>query len=430
VSSDSGPGTRSGTAIRNLRWYIAVLLLFAAVINYIDRQVFSILAPELQRVIGWSELDYGRIVIAFQLAYAVMLLVSGQLIDRIGTRVGFAIAIVWWSIAAAMHAFAHNAFQFGLARFALGIGEAANFPATVKAVAEWFPAKERATATGIFNGGPTVGAIAAPIIVPLLAAAFGWQAAFVLTGVVGALWVVAWLWLYHRPEEHTRISPEELAHIQQGRTAPTKREKTPWLSLLKYRQTWAYAVGKMLPDPVWWFFLFWLPKFLAQNFDMHGTQQMAPLTYVYVMAGLGSIAAGFASSAMLERGWSVNRARKTTFAVLAFAMPVVIVAAYTKSAWVAVGVIGIGTGLHQAFSTMVFTIASDMFPSKAVGSVIGIGGAMGGVVSMLAAEYTGRILQASPGYYRPMFLVAGTAYLVALGIIHLLVPRLEPAEIE
>jgi MFS transporter, ACS family, hexuronate transporter len=429
VSPDTGFGTRAAAAVRNLRWYIAVLLLFAAVINYIDRQVFSILAPELQRVIGWSELDYGRIVIAFQLAYAVMLLVSGQIIDRIGTRAGFAIAIVWWSIAAAMHALARNAFQFGLARFALGIGEAANFPATVKAVAEWFPAKERATATGIFNGGPTIGAIAAPIVVPLLAAAFGWQAAFILTGVIGGLWVVAWLWLYHRPEEHPRISPEELAHIQHGRTE-TKSEKTPWLSLLKYRQTWAYAVGKMLPDPVWWFFLFWLPKFLAQNFDMHGTQQMAPLTYVYVMAGLGSVAAGFASSAMLRRGWSVNRARKSTFAVLAFAMPVVIVAAYTKNPWIAVGVIGIGTGLHQAFSTMVFTIASDMFPSKAVGSVIGIGGAMGGVVSMLAAEYTGRILQASPGYYRPMFLVAGTAYLAALGIIHLLVPRLEPAQID
>jgi MFS transporter, ACS family, hexuronate transporter len=428
------PDTRSRTravvsTVRNLRWYIAVLLLFAAVINYIDRQVFSILAPELQRVIGWSELDYGRIVIAFQAAYAVMLLVSGQIIDRIGTRVGFAIAIVWWSIAAAMHAFARNAFQFGLARFALGIGEAANFPATVKAVAEWFPASERATATGIFNGGPTIGAIAAPIIVPLIAAAFGWQAAFVLTGLVGFIWVAAWWWLYDRPEEHTRISPEELAHIQQGRTV-AKSDKTPWLSLLKYRQTWAYAVGKMLPDPVWWFFLFWLPKFLAQNFDMHGTAQMAPLAYVYVMAGLGSIIAGYSSSALLKHGWSVNRARKTTFAVIAFAMPVVIVAAYTKSAWTAVAVIGIGTGLHQAFSTMVFTVASDMFPSRAVGSVIGIGGALGGVVSMAAAEFTGRILQAYPGYYLPMFIVAGTAYLAAFLLIHVLVPRLEPVVLD
>jgi MFS transporter, ACS family, hexuronate transporter len=429
VSPDTRIGSRTVAAIRHLRWYIAVLLLFAAVINYIDRQVFSILAPELQRVIGWSELDYGRIVIAFQLAYAVMLLVSGQLIDRIGTRMGFAIAIVWWSIAAAMHALARNAFQFGVARFALGIGEAANFPATVKAVAEWFPAEERATATGIFNGGPTVGAIVAPIVVPLLAAAFGWQAAFVLTGLIGLLWVGAWWRLYHRPEEHPRITPEELAHIQQGRT-DAKTEKTPWLSLLKHRQTWAYAVGKMLPDPVWWFFLFWLPKFLAQNFDMHGTAQMAPLTYVYVMAGLGSIVAGYSSSALLKRGWSVNKSRKVMFTVLAFAMPIVILAAYTKSVWTAVAVIGIGTGLHQAFSTMVFTIASDMFPSRAVGSVIGIGGALGGIVSMAAAELTGRILQAYPGYYLPMFYVAGTAYMAALLIIQLLVPRLEPAALE
>jgi MFS transporter, ACS family, hexuronate transporter len=430
VSPDTPSRARTGgSLIRNLRWYIAGLLLFAAVINYIDRQVFSILAPELQRVIGWNELDYGRIVIAFQLAYALMLLVSGQIVDRIGTRAGFALAIIWWSIAAAMHALARNAFQFGVARFALGIGEAANFPASVKAVAEWFPAKERATATGIFNGGPTIGAIVAPILVPIIAAAWGWQAAFILTGLVGFIWVAAWWWLYHRPELHPRISSEELAYIEQGRSEK-RSEKTPWLSLLKYRQTWAYAFGKILPDPVWWFFLFWLPKFLAQSFNMHGKEQMAPLAYVYVMAGIGSIIAGYSSSALLKRGWSVNKARKTTFGVIAFAMPVVIVAAYTKDAWTAVFVIGLGTGLHQAFSTMVFTSASDMFPAKAVGSVIGIGGAIAGVVSMLAAEYTGRILQASPGFYQPMFIVAGTAYIAAFIIIHLLVPRMEPVTLD
>jgi ACS family hexuronate transporter-like MFS transporter len=339
------------------------------------------------------------------------------------------IAIVWWSVAAAGHALATNAFQFGLARFALGVGEAANFPASVKAVAEWFPVRERATATGIFNGGPTVGAIAAPLLVPVIAAAFGWQGAFILTGAVGLLWVVGWWWLYYRPEVHPRITREELVYIQEGAGAPTV-QKVPWLALLKYRQTWAYAVGKMLPDPVWWFFLFWLPKFLAQNFGIHGKDQMMPLAFVYVMAGIGSVIGGYSSSALIKRGWSVNKARKTTFATIALAMPVVIIAAFTRDAWTAVLVIGIGTGLHQAFSTTVFTFASDMFPSRAVGSVIGMGGALAGVVSMVAAEYTGRILQANPGDYLPMFVVAGTAYMAALLIIQVLVPNLEPADLK
>ena len=414
--------------IHNLRWYIAVMLLLAAVINYIDRQVFSILAPELQTAIGWSELDYGRIVVAFHIAYAAMLLFSGRIIDGIGTRLGFAIAIVWWSIAAIGHAFARSAFGFGVARFTLGMGEAANFPATVKAVAEWFPAKERAMATGIFNAGPTVGAIAAPILVPLIAARFGWQGAFILTGTLGFLWLAAWWWIYYRPEVHPRIEPEELAFIREGATPPTSAGVS-WFALLKRRQTWAYAAAKMLPDPVWWFFLFWLPKFLAENFGIRGTAQIAPLTTVYVLAGLGSLVAGYTSSTLVKRGWSINAARKATMGGIAVLMPLVIVAAYTKNAWTAVLLIGFATFLHQGFSTTVFTMASDLFPSKAVGSVIGIGGALAGVCSILAAEVTGRILQQNPGFYLPMFVVAGTAYLVCLLIIHLLVPRFEPAKI-
>ena len=415
--------------IRNLRWYIAAMLLAAAVINYIDRQVFSILAPDLQAVIGWSELDYGRIVIAFQVSYAVMLLISGRIIDRIGTRAGFAIAIIWWSIAAMAHAFARNAFQFGVARFALGMGEAANFPASVKAVAEWFPARERATATGIFNAGPTVGAIAAPILVPLTAAYFGWQGAFILTGLIGFVWCGAWWWLYHRPEIHPRLAAEELAVIQHERPVGAATSSVSWWTLLTYRQTWAYAVAKMLPDPVWWFYLFWLPKFLAQNFGMRGTDQIVPLTVVYTMAGLGSLAAGWMSSSLIARGYSVNRARKTTFGGIALLMPLVIVAAYTDSAWTAVVLIGVAVALHQGFSTTVFTMASDLVPARAVGSVIGIGGALAGVCSIAAAEYTGRILLQNPGHYRPMFVVAGLSYLVCLLIVHLLVPRFEPAEI-
>jgi ACS family hexuronate transporter-like MFS transporter len=420
----------STSGIRNLRWYIAAMLLAAAVINYIDRQVFSILAPDLQAVIGWSELDYGRIVIAFQVSYAVMLLVSGRIIDRIGTRAGFAIAIIWWSIAAMAHALARNAFHFGVARFALGMGEAANFPASVKAVAEWFPAKERATATGIFNAGPTIGAIAAPILVPLTAASFGWKGAFVLTGLIGFVWCAGWWWLYRRPEEHPRLAPTELALIQAGRPATSAADtRLSWWSLLTYRQTWAYAVAKMLPDPVWWFYLFWLPKFLAQHFGMRGTAQIAPLTFVYTMAGLGSLAAGWASSSMIARGYSVNVARKTTFGVIAMLMPLVIFAAYTDSAWTAVALIGFAVALHQGFSTTVFTMASDLIPARAVGSVIGIGGALAGLCSIAAAEYTGRILQQNPGHYRPMFVIAGTSYLVCLLVVHLLVPTFEPADL-
>lgn len=414
--------------IGNLRWYIAALLLVAAVINYIDRQVLSILAPDLQRVIGWSELDYGRIVIAFQLSYAVMLLFSGRLLDKIGVRLGFTIAIIWWSIAAAGHALATNAFQFGLARFALGIGEAANFPASVKAVAEWFPARERATATGIFNGGPTVGAIAAPILVPLIASAFGWQGAFIATGLVGFVWVAAWWWLYYRPEAHARITPEELELIQEGAGVP-KAKSVPWGTIVKCRQTWAFAIGKALADPVWWFFLFWLPKFLASQFGIRGKEQMLPLALVYTMAGIGSIIGGYSSSALIKRGWTVNAARKATFTGVAVLMPVVILAAFTKNPWTAVFLIGCGTMLHQANSTNLFTFASDMFPSHAVGTVVGFGGAVAGLTSMAAAEYTGRILQRDPNFYLPMFVFGGIIYAVAFLIIHLLVPKIEPAKI-
>ena len=418
----------AASKIHNLRWYIAGLLLIAAVVNYIDRQVLSILAPDLQRVIGWSELDYGRIVIAFQLSYAVMLLFSGRLLDRIGVRLGFTIAIIWWSIAAAGHALATTAFQFGLARFALGMGEAANFPASVKAVAEWFPARERATATGIFNGGPTVGAIAAPILVPLIAATFGWQGAFIATGLVGFLWVGLWWWLYYRPELHTRITPEELELIQEGGGVP-KAQQVPWMTIVKSRQAWAFAIGKALADPVWWFFLFWLPKFLAQQFGIRGKDQMLPLAIVYTFAGIGSLIGGFSSSALIKRGWTVNAARKATFTGVAVLMPVVILAAFTSNPWTAVVLIGCGTMLHQANSTNLFTFASDVFPSQAVGTVVGFGGAIAGLTSMAAAEYTGRILQKDPGHYLPMFVFAGLIYAVAFTIIHLLVPKIEPAKI-
>lgn len=420
-----------GTAfkIRNLRWYVCGLLLLSTMINYIDRQVFSILAPDLQNAIGWSELDYGRIIIAFQLAYSVMMLVSGRIIDRIGTKVGFAVAVAWWSLAAMLHAAARSAIGFGVARFFLGVGEAATFPASIKAIAEWFSVKERATATGIFNSGPTMGAIVAPIIIPLLAARFGWQGAFLGTGAIGFCWVAAWWWLYGQPENHPRITQAELDRIREG-SVPPKIEKVHWIKLLKYRQTWAYVVGKMLPDPIWWFYLFWLPKFLVQEFGIRGTAQIAPLSTAYILAGIGSIAGGCVSSFLIRKGWSVNRARKTTLGGIAVLMPLVILAAYTDNLWTAVLLIGFGLALHQGFSTTIFAIASDLFPARALGSVIGIGGVISGLGSILAAEYTGRVLQAHPGNYLPLFAVAGTVYLICFVVIQLLTPKLEPAHLD
>jgi ACS family hexuronate transporter-like MFS transporter len=428
MQTESRLAVATGFKIRNLRWYICGLLLLALMINYIDRQVFSILAPDLQSAIGWSELEYGRIVIAFQLAYAVMMLVSGRIIDRIGTRLGFALAVAWWSLAAMLHAAARSAFGFGVARFFLGVGEAATFPASVKAMAEWFPVRERATATGIFNGGPTIGAIVAPLIVPLLALQFGWQGAFVGTGAIGFCWVAAWWWFYRRPEKHPHITAAEWNFIREGVAAPPAG-KVRWITLLQYRQTWAYVAGKVLPDPVWWFYLFWLPKFLAQEFGIRGTAQIAPLTTVYLLAGIGSVTGGCASSFLIKRGWTVNRARKSTLGGVAVLMPLVIFAAYTDNAWTAVLLIGMGLALQQAFSTTIFTMASDLFPARALGSVIGIGGAISGIGSILAAEYTGRVLQAHPGNYLPMFVVAGTVYLLCLLMVHVLAPKLEPAHL-
>jgi ACS family hexuronate transporter-like MFS transporter len=418
----------SGFKIRHLRWYICGLLFLATTINYIDRQVLGILAPDLQREIGWSELDYGRIVIAFQVSYAVMMLVSGRIIDRIGTKLGFSIAIIWWSLAAMGHALARSAFGFGVARFLLGVGEAANFPASIKTIAEWFPKSERALATGIFNGGTNIGAILAPIMVPLIAAKYGWQGAFIVTGAIGFLWLIAWWALYQRPAAHARLSAEELKLIRDG-AEDEKDEKIPLIKLLGYRQLWAVALGKMMTDPVWWFYLFWLPKFLFSEHGIRGTALIPYLTTVYLISDAGSILGGYVSSALIKRGWTVNRSRKTAMLAFASIIPIVIFASQTRSAALAVVLVGIATAAHQGWSANVFTLASDMFPRRAIGSVIGFAGFAGGVGGILVAEFAGRVLQTNPRYYLPMFIVAGVAYLAAFGVIHLLVPKLEPAKI-
>ena len=418
----------AGARVGRWRWVICALLFFCTTINYIDRQVLGILAPDLQKEIGWSELDYGRIVIAFQVSYAVMMLVWGGILDRIGTKLGLAIAVTWWSLAGMGTALANSAMGFGFARFMLGVGEAANFPASIKTVAEWFPKSERAFATGIFNSGTNIGAIVAPMTVPLLAAVWGWRAAFILTGAIGFVWLAAWLIYYHPVQKHPHLQPSERAYIKDG-AEEAVGAKVPLTEVLGYRQLWAFALGKMLTDPVWWFYLFWLPKFLASEHGIRGTALIPYLTTVYIISDIGSIVGGYLSSALIKRGWSVNRARKTALGAVAAIVPTVILASQTRSAWTAVLLIGLATACHQAWSANIFTIASDMFPRRAVGTVVGFGGFAGGVGGILIAEFAGRVLNRDPSYYLPMFIVGGTMYAIALAVVHLLAPRLEPAKL-
>jgi MFS transporter, ACS family, hexuronate transporter len=412
----------------NLRWYICGLLFIATVLNYIDRQVFSILSPDLQRDIGWSELDYGRIVIAFQVSYAVSLIASGRLIDRIGSKLGYALAMAWWSCAEMAHALARTPFGFGVARSALGIGEAANFPTAIKTISEWFPVTESGTATGILNGGPTIGAIAAPVFVPLVAAKFGWRGAFVVTGAFEIAWLIAWWRFYYPPATHPRITPGELAYIRKFRPQPAK-ERVSIRRLLGYRQTWACAAGKVLADPAWFFYLFWLPKFLAQEHGLRGTAVSPYLATVYILCGLGSAIGGYVSSALIRRGFTVNVARKTTMAVSAAIMPVVILASQVRDPWTAVLLIGLALAAHQSWSTLVYSMTTDLFPSQAMASATGLAGALGSGSTILFAEITGRVLQANPNLYLPLFVACGTMYLLSFLVIQLLVPHLEPAKI-
>ena len=407
----------SGAPLLRRRWLIGVLLFFATVLNYVDRQVFSILAPDLQMDIGWSELDYSRIVNAFQLAYALALLAVGGVLDRIGAKLGLAWSIVLWSTAAASHALVRTPLGFGIARFALGVTEAANFPAGLKAIAEWFPARERALVTGLFNSGVALGIVLASIGVPLLSAAFGWRATFVATAALGLCWLPFWLAIY-------RDGPFAGARA----AGVAARERAPrWRELLGFRQTWAYALTKSLGDPIWWFYLFWLPKYLAAEFDVRGTAVIPYLTAVYVAADVGCLGAGWLSSVLLKRGFSLNAARKGTMALLACIMtPTVIVAGTLDDPRLAIALIAVACGAHQAWSTMVFTMATDLFPSRMVGSVAGFGGFVAGMVSIAAAESIGRLLEVDAKLYLPIFVAAGLMYPLALGVFHLLSPRMEP----
>jgi ACS family hexuronate transporter-like MFS transporter len=426
----SQPGIASASTLPwysgSVRWRVCAMLLAATTINYIDRQVLGVLAPFLQEQIGWNEIEYGYIVTAFQAAYAIGLLCAGAIIDRFGTRIGYAISIGVWSLAAMSHALATGVISFAAARFALGLGEAGNFPSAIKTVAEWFPRRERALATGIFNSGSNIGAIVAPLLVPVVATLWGWQAAFLCTGLLSALWLIAWLLTYRTPEQHPGMSAAELAYIRSDAAEPPTR--LPWMQILRYRQAWAFIAAKFMTDPIWWFFLFWLPKFLHAEYGLTLLGLGAPLIAIFVCADVGSIAGGWLAGRLIRRGWSVNRARKSAMAACALAVVPIVFAAGADNLWLAVALIGLATAGHQGWSANVFTLASDLFPRAAVASVVGVGGFAGAVGGMLIANFVGFLLQAT-GSYVPVFLVAGSAYLLALAVVHVLAPRLEPAQL-
>jgi MFS transporter, ACS family, hexuronate transporter len=411
-------------SIGHFRWVICALLFAATAINYVDRQMIGVLKPTLQHEFGWSEIAYGDIVFWFQAAYAIGYLGFGRIVDRIGARLGYAAAVAIWTAAHVAHAFVRTLTGFTLVRVGLGLGESGNFPAGVKAVTEWFPKKERALAIGIFNAGANVGAIITPLIVPAITLAFGWRAAFVVTGGFSLAWLVAWLAAYRRPREHRRVSAEELAFIESDPTDTL--EPVSWIGVLRVRETWMYAGAKFLIDPIWWMFLFWLPDFFAKRHHLDLATFGPPLVAVYVLSDLGSIGGGFLSSSLMKRGLGVNLSRKVAMLICAIAALPVAFAARIDNLWLAVAILGLATAAHQGFSANVYTLPSDLFPRKAVGTVIGIGGAAGGVGGMLMAKYAGWILE-RVGSYTPIFALAAVAYLLALAFIHLMSPKLEPA---
>src|SRR5213592_4278420 len=414
----------SPVASDRVRWTVVALLFAATTVNYMDRQVLGILAPTLTRELGWSETDYAAIVSWFSVAYGVGLLGMGRLLDRIGVRRGLACSVGLWSLAAMGHALVRTVTGFSVARALLGIGESGNFPAGVKAVAEWFPKRERALATGIFNAGSNVGVVLAALLVPWISLALGWRWAFVATGALDLAWLAVWLTIYRQPSEHPRLSDVELAWIRSDPVEPTGH--VPWRSLLARRQTWAFIVGKAMTDPVWLFYLFWLPKFLDATFGVRLAGLAAPLVVIYVAADVGSITGGWLSGALIKRGWSVNRGRKTALLIAALCIVPTTLAPSARSLWVAVGIVAVAASAHQWWSANLFTTVSDMFPRHAVASVVGLGGFAGMASAFAFQRFTGALLEATGGSYSAVFAVLGFAYVGALALLHLLAPRLEP----
>ena len=410
----------------HMRWTVCALLFAATSINYMDRQVLGILAPTLQHSIGWTEAQYGYIVSAFQFAYAVGLIVAGQMVDRFGTRIGYAVVMAVWSISAMCHSLARSALQFGIARFFLGLGESGNFPAAIKATAEWFPQSERSLATGIFNSGTNVGAILAPAIVPWVTIHYGWRPSFLLTGAFSAVWIIWWLMHYRRPADQPKVSRAELELIH--RDPPQPVAKIPWKKIIVYRQTWAFSLGKFLTDPIWWFYLYWLPKFFDARFHLGLSHLGLPLIIVYNASAVGSIGGGWLPALINRTGTSMVKARLRTMLVFACIVTPIFFASRTNSEWVAVGLLSLAAAAHQGWSANLFTTVSDMFPKSAVGAVVGIGGMAGSVGGVLFSLSAGWILQITHSY-ASLFAIAASAYLVAFVILRALAPGLKKIEV-
>ncbi len=418
------------TTIKNYRWIIVGLLFAATTINYLDRQIIGLLKPVLEKEFDWTETDFARIVMAFTAAYAIGLLVSGGIIDRIGTKIGYTVTVIVWSAAGMLHALARSAFGFGIARVGLGLGEAGNFPAAVKTVSEWFPVKERALATGIFNAGTSIGVVTALLIVPLILTYSGWQEVFWITGGLGFVWLIFWWFLYEIPSRQKRLSAEEYAYITSGQevssAAPGSSGSIRWQKLFAFPHTWAFITGKALIDPIYWFFLFWLPSYFSSTFSLDLKKPSLQLMVIYAATTVGSIGGGYFSSWLIKKGWTTLNARKTALLIFAFLEVSIILAQFATSAWVAVALISLAVAVHQAWATNVFTLASDMFPTEAVSSVVGIGGMAGAIGGILFPILIGSLLDTYKaagnlvGGYNLLFTICGFTYLFALSIIHLL----------
>ena len=420
--------------IGKYRWTICALLFFATTINYLDRQVIGILKGELETKLGIGEVAYGYIITAFTATYAIGMLLAGRLIDWLGTKIGYAIYLLGWSLSAIAHALAKTPFGFGVARGFLGITEAGNFPAANKTTAEWFPKKERALALGIFNSGANVGAVLAPLLVPAIAINWGWQWAFILTGAVGLIWLIFWFMIYEIPEKHKKLTREEHEYILSD-NEPEEKTKMSWFKLLKYRQTWAFFVGKFLTDPIWWFYLYWIPGWLekVQGVEIGSFGKFGlPLAVIYSCTTVGSIFGGWLSSNLITKGWQVHKARSTAMLLFAFlVVPIIFVQFKGMSFWGAIALISLAASSHQAWSANIFTTVSDMFPKRAVGSVTGIGGMAGAVGGAFIASFAGNILgfwekqgNIQTGYLI-IFFICGSAYLLAWVLMRVIAPGMK-----
>lgn len=396
-------------------------------VNYVDRQVIGILKPTLQHDLHWSEIDYSNIIFSFQLAYALGYLFMGRLIDRLGTRKGFSLSVLVWSCASMAHAAVSSVLGFCGVRFALGLGEGGSFPAAVKTVSEWFPKKERALAIGLFNAGTNLGAILTPLVLPWIVLHFGWRKAFITTGSLSMSWLLLWLWLYRAPRENKRVSAAELAYIEADGKESTV--KVPWRELLKHRQMWAVAIGKFMTDPFWWLYLFWVPDFLNKTHGVTLLNIGLPVVTIYLAADVGSVAGGWFSSKLIARGWSLNAARKTAMFVCASGVVPIAFAARVSGLWSAVAIVGLAAASHQGWSANMYAMTTDLFPKRAVASVVGIGGMAGSIAGMLIAKAVGYILQWT-GSYSLIFACGSVAYLLALLVVQLLAPKLTPAALD